>query len=89
MSPNRQNGDFGRPSVVPLVLSFFGGLALLRKLAQCISEIARGAFDPIGCGLQCVGLVAGALGDSGQRCVDLLSQAICLIFGFLFCASFL
>lgn len=70
-------------------LRLFSGPSLLGHFAQCVSEVARGALDAIGCGLQRVKFVWRALGDNGQCCVHLLSQAICLIFGFLFCAGFL
>jgi len=70
-------------------LGFVASPALLGQLAQCVSEIARGALDAIGCGLQSVGFVRRALRNDSQCCLDLLSQTICLIFSFLFCAGFL
>jgi len=69
--------------------SFVRGHALLGDVPESVGEITSGALDTIGSHLQGVDLVGGTRGNDSERCVYLLSQTICLIFGFLFCAGFL
>lgn len=68
---------------------FFRGLALFGDLPYSVGEVASCTFNAIGSHQQGVDLVGGTQSDDGERCVHLLSQTICLIFGFLFCAGFL
>jgi len=65
----------------------FRRLTLSGELAERVGEIASGALDAIGGRVQGVDLIRRMQGDDGERCVDLLSQTVCLIFGFLFCAG--
>ena len=51
-------------------------------------QIASGAFDTVGDHVQGLDLVRRTQADDGERRLDLLSQTVCLIFGFLFCAFF-
>ena len=68
---------------------FVRSLALLCELPKCIGQIASGAFDTVGGQFRASTSSGRTQADDGERRLDLLSQTVCLIFGFLFCAGFL